>query len=91
MGHQERRSMKVELDLERDVLHIRIGEAIVKGLIKMSEDLYFEVDEVGSIVGIQLRNAKKHIVEGIAHRIRKLVEEGGVINEGKKGQSQDST
>lgn len=75
--------MKVELDLEKDVLYIKIGDVTAKGLIKMSEDLYLEVDEEGSIVGIQLRNAKKHIVEGIAHRIKKLVEESGIIEEAK--------
>ncbi|MEM0217609.1 MAG: DUF2283 domain-containing protein [Candidatus Nezhaarchaeales archaeon] len=79
--------MKVELDLERDVLHIKIGDATAKGLIKMSEDLYFEVDNEGNIIGIQLRNAKKHIVEGIAHRIKKLVEESGVASEDKKSQN----
>lgn len=83
--------MKVELDLERDVLYIKVGDAAAKGLIKMSEDLYLEVDEEGSIVGIQLRNAKKHIVEGVAHRIKKLVEESGVIEEDRKSQNQGST
>ncbi|MEM0233084.1 MAG: hypothetical protein QXD66_01295 [Candidatus Nezhaarchaeales archaeon] len=76
--------MKVELDLERDILHIKIGDAAAKGLIKMSEDLYFEVDEGGGIVGIQLRNAKRHIVEGVAHRIKKLVEESDAIDEDKE-------
>lgn len=72
------------MDLEKDVLYIKVGDVAAKGLIKMSEDLYLEVDEEGSIVGIQLRSAKKHIVEGVAHRIRKLVEESGVIEESKK-------
>lgn len=83
--------MKVELDLEGDVLYIKVGDAIAKGLIKMSEDLYLEVDEGGSIVGIQLRNAKKHIVEGIAHRIKKLVEESGIVEESGKSKNQDFT
>lgn len=82
--------MKVELDLERDVLYIKIGDAIAKGLIKMSEDLYLEVDEGGSIVGIQLRNAKKHIVEGIAQRIKKLVEESEVIEKSEKNKVQEN-
>ncbi|MCS7139312.1 MAG: hypothetical protein N3F04_01220 [Candidatus Nezhaarchaeota archaeon] len=69
--------IKVELDLDRDILYIKVRGCVAKGLIRMTEDLYLEVDEHGNIVGIQLRSAKKHIVEGIAHRIKKLIEEGG--------------
>lgn len=67
--------MKVELDLDKDVLYIKVKDEAAMGLIKMSEDLYLEVS--GSIVGIQLRNARKHVIEGIAQRIKKIIEGSG--------------
>jgi len=69
--------MRVELDLDKDVLYIKVKDEVVKGLIRMSEDLYLELGEGGSVVGIQLRNARKHVVEGIAQRVKKLIEESG--------------
>jgi len=81
---QERQGMKVELDLDRDVLYIRVKDEAVKGLIKMSEDLYLELSESGSVVGIQLRNARKHVVEGIAQRIKRMIEESGGPEEAKE-------
>jgi len=74
---QERQGMRVELDLDKDVLYIKVKDEVVKGLIRMSEDLYLELGEGGSVVGIQLRNARKHVVEGIAQRVKKLIEESG--------------
>ncbi|MEM4576011.1 MAG: DUF2283 domain-containing protein [Candidatus Nezhaarchaeales archaeon] len=71
--------MKVELDLEKDVLYIKVKDETVKGLIKMTDDLYLEIGESGSIVGIQLRNARRHVVEGIAHRVKKLIEESALF------------
>ncbi len=84
MKEQERQGMKVELDLDRDVLYIRVKDEAVKGLIKMSEDLYLELSESGSVVGIQLRNARKHVVEGIAQRIKRMIEESGGPEEAKE-------
>ncbi|MCC6042964.1 MAG: DUF2283 domain-containing protein [Candidatus Verstraetearchaeota archaeon] len=84
MKEQERQSMKVELDLDKDVLYIKVKDEAVKGLIKMSEDLYLELSESGSIVGIQLRNARRHVVEGIAQRIKKLIEESGSPEKAKE-------
>jgi uncharacterized protein YuzE len=81
---QEKQGMKVELDLDKDVLYIKVKDEAVKGLIRMSEDLYLELSDSGSIVGIQLRNARKHVVEGIAQRIKKLIEESGGPEEVKK-------
>lgn len=81
---ENRQSIKVELNLEENVLYIKVKDEDVKGLIKMTEDLYLEVGEGGSIVGIQLRNAKKHIVEGIAHRVKKLIEESGDIEKNEE-------
>ncbi len=77
MREQERQGMRVELDLDKDVLYIKVKDEVVKGLIRMSEDLYLELGEGGSVVGIQLRNARKHVVEGIAQRVKKLIEESG--------------
>jgi len=76
--------MKVELDLDKDVLYIKVKDEAVKGLIRMSEDLYLELSESGSIVSIQLRNARKHVVEGIAQRIKKIIEESGGPEEAKE-------
>jgi len=87
---QNKQSIKVELNLEDDILYIKVKDENVKGLIKMTEDLYLEVGESGNIVGIQLRNAKKHIVEGIAHRVKKLIEESGDIEEKKDKEISDS-
>ena len=84
MKDQERQSMKVELDLDKDVLYIKVKDEAVKGLIRMSEDLYLELSENGGIVGIQLRNARKHVVEGIAQRIKKIIEESGGSEEAKE-------
>jgi len=81
---QEKQSMKVELDLDKDVLYIKVKDEAVKGLIRMSEDLYLELSESGSIVGIQLRNARKHVVEGIAQRIKRIIEESGGPEEAKE-------
>jgi uncharacterized protein YuzE len=82
---QEKQGMKVELDLEKDVLYIKVKDEAVKDLIRMSEDLYLELNESGGIVGIQLRNARKHVVEGIAQRIKKLIEESGGPEKVKEG------
>jgi len=82
---QERQGMKVELDLDKDVLYIKVKDEAVKGLIRMSEDLYLELSESGSIVGIQLRNARKHVVEGIAQRVKRLIEESGGPEGAKEG------
>ncbi len=84
MKDQEKQSMKVELDLDKDVLYIKVKDEAVKGLIRMSEDLYLELSESGSIVGIQLRNARKHVVEGIAQRIKRIIEESGGPEEAKE-------
>lgn len=84
MKEQERQGMKVELDLEKDVLYIKVKEETVRGLIKMSDDLYLEIGESGSIVGIQLRNARKHVVEGIAQRVKKIIEESALLEESKE-------
>jgi len=87
----EKQNIKVELNLDEDVLYIKAKDEEVKGLIKMSEDLYLEVGESGSIVGIQLRRAKKHIVEGVAHRVKKLIEESGEIEEKKRQEEISNT
>ena len=77
----KKQGMKVELDLEKDVLYIKVKDEAARGLIKMTDDLYLEVGEDGGIVGIQLRNARRHVVEGVAQRIKKLIEEGSGPNE----------
>jgi uncharacterized protein YuzE len=60
---------RVHYDPEADILYIVVREGPVEDTLEVDEDIFIEVDEKGEIVGIEVWNASKNIIDKIAEAI----------------------
>jgi len=55
--------MKIRYDPEADILYILVKEGSIKDTVEISDDLFVEYDEDGSIVGIEVWQARKNVLK----------------------------
>ena len=64
-------------DPEADILYILLRDGPVEDTIEVVEDVFIELDEKGSVIGIEIWRASKNVLEPIAQviaaRIRQLL------------------
>jgi len=68
--------MKVVYDPEADILYIMIRDEKVKETRDLDEDIWIDVNDRGEIVGIEIWQARKHIISEILKFLRKGKEVG---------------
>ena len=61
--------MKVNYDPESDIFYIIIKEGPIKDTIEADNDIFLEIAEDESVVGIEVWNASKNILEPIAKEL----------------------
>jgi len=54
--------MKIEYDPEADILYIRIKDGKIKETKDLDEDVWIDVNDKGEIVGIEIWQARKHVI-----------------------------
>ncbi len=54
--------MKVRYDPKADILYILLKEGPVADTDEVSEDVWFEYDEKGKVIGIEIWNAGENII-----------------------------
>ncbi len=54
--------MKVRYDPKTDILYILIREGPVADTDEVDEDVWFEYDEEGNVVGIEIWNAGENVI-----------------------------
>ncbi|NJE77275.1 DUF2283 domain-containing protein [Thermococcus sp. ES12] len=54
--------MKVRYDPKADILYILIREGPVADTDEVDEDVWFEYDEEGNVVGIEIWNAGENVI-----------------------------
>ena len=57
--------MKVEYDPEADIMYIKIKEDKIKDTVDLGEDIWADLNEKGEIVGIEIWQARKHIISEV--------------------------
>ena len=64
----------IEYDPEADILYIVLKEGPAEDTIEVDEDIFIEVDEKGNIIGIEIwqasRNLLNHLSRVIASKIK---------------------
>jgi len=68
--------MKVVYDPEADILYIMIRDEKVKETRDLDEDIWIDINDRGEIVGIEIWQARKHIISEILEFLRKDKEVG---------------
>jgi len=68
--------MKVVYDPEADILYIMIRDEKAKETRDLDEDIWIDVNDRGEIVGIEIWQARKHIISEILKFLRKGKEVG---------------
>ncbi len=67
--------MKVEHEPEADILYIWVKEGEVKDTVDLNEDVWADLNEEGEIVGVEIWQARKHVIS----EILKFLERGKKI------------
>ena len=57
--------MKVEYDPEADIMYIKIKEDNIRDTVDLGEDIWADLNEKGEIVGIEIWQARKHIISEV--------------------------
>jgi len=68
--------MKVVYDPEADILYIMIRDEKVKETRDLDEDIWIDINDRGEIIGIEIWQARKHIISEILEFLRKGREVG---------------
>ena len=63
--------MKVEYDPEADILYIRIKDDTIKDTVDLNEDVWADLNEKEEIVGIEIWQARKHVISEILKFLEK--------------------
>lgn len=63
--------MKVEYDPEADILYIRIRDDAIRDTVDLNEDIWADLNEKGEIVGIEIWQARKHVISEILKFLEK--------------------
>lgn len=61
--------MKVNYDLEEDILYIMVKEGPVFDSKEVDEDIRLEYDESGEVAGVEIMNARRNIAKTLAREI----------------------
>jgi uncharacterized protein YuzE len=61
--------MRARYDSEYDILYIDIKDKKVHDTQPLDEDILLDLDEEGNIVGIEIWQASKNIVEPVAEKL----------------------
>ena len=79
-----RAGVKVDYDIENDILYIEFKEnEKVADTIEIGDDIFADVGENGEILGIEIWNASKNIIEQIATQIEEIIEKHRKLKKGK--------
>ena len=71
----DRAGVKVDYDIENDILYIEFKKnGKVADTVEIGDDIFADVGENGEILGIEIWNASKNIVEQIATQIEEIIE-----------------
>ena len=65
--------MKVEYDDESNILYLKLREGKIAETRLLAEDVYVDVDENGDIVGIEIWNASRNVIEELARVIAERI------------------
>ncbi len=65
-GKMGANKMKVEYDDESNILYIKLRDGKIVDTRPLAEDVYVDVDESGDILGIEIWNASRNIIEELA-------------------------
>jgi len=57
--------MKVRYDVDADILYISIREEDVEDIDELGEDIFAEYNKNGEIIGIEIWQARKHVIPEI--------------------------
>ncbi len=68
--------MKAQYDPEADVIYIKIKDDKVENTVDWDEDIFADLNEKGEVVGIEIWQARKHIVSEILKHLQKAKEIG---------------
>jgi uncharacterized protein YuzE len=70
--------MKVEYDRESDILYIKFKDSKIEETRMLSEDAYIDLDENGSLIGVEIwkasQNAILPISKDIAEKLKLILE-----------------
>jgi len=64
-------TVKVEYDPEADILYIKIKKGQAAKTIDLGEDVWADINDKGEIIGIEIWQARKHIITEILKYLRK--------------------
>ena len=67
-------SKKSWYDNETDILYIQVQEGSLADSREISEDIRFDFDEKGEILGIEIHHARTRVLEPISSEIAVLLE-----------------
>jgi len=65
--------MKVEYDDESNILYLKLREGKIAETRLLAEDVYVDVDENGDILGIEIWNASRNVIEELARVIAERI------------------
>ncbi len=57
-----------------DILYIQVREGALADSQEVTEDIRFDVDEKGNVLGIEIHHARKRVLEPVSSEIITLVE-----------------
>jgi len=80
----DRAGVKVDYDVENDILYIEFKKnGKVADTVEIGDDIFADVGENGEILGIEIWNASKNIIEQIATQIEEIIEKHRKLKKGK--------
>ncbi|MFX0117091.1 MAG: DUF2283 domain-containing protein [Candidatus Hodarchaeota archaeon] len=66
--------LKSWYDAETDILYIQVHKGLLADSQELTDDIRFDIDEQGKILGIEIHQARKLILEPISSEIAALLE-----------------
>ena len=75
--------MKVRYDPKADILYILIREGPVSDTDEVDEDVWFEYDSEGNVIGIEIWNAGERVIQKSLLEIEKYVKAANTTESAK--------
>ncbi len=75
--------MKVRYDPRADILYILIREGPVSDTDEVDEDVWFEYDNEGNVIGIEIWNAGERVIQKSLLEIEKYVKAANTTESAK--------
>ena len=60
-------------DPEMDILYIQVHEGELADSKEIAEDIQFDLDENGNILGIEIHHARKRVLEPVSSEIHSII------------------